>query len=481
MDALACKSIFLWNVPAVEGGDPVKIATLLKLGGFESVLVKVVDGTSVFRPSLLGFPKWLRKPNVDRAFVQAMHDQGIAVVGWSFCYGLGDNEGRIAAQQVDALGLDGYVFDVESIFESKPNRVALAGQMIGTYNKTVIKKVPLGLCSWAFYLSPTTGSQYHPMDIAKFLMEFCDYGLPMVYWNRLANKKPREMSELEVMQDLSTSVKQWRNITGKPLTVIGRAYTGDGNTVIPGNVLAFAVARNVEECPGISWWSLEHAIKIPAVWAALISSNGGGNPAPPFEPGPQTVQDVKPAGILKKVCVWPNWSRYNSGDVKPANGGPVTQWWTRPRPNGRIVVGDNRVSLSDAWAPFIKGLQTDPKAWGKIISSDYGPTFGGLKKWLGLVYPGQEETLINVVSVIKTEYSSGDMWALIETLDPNKVPSAALYTRAKTPWLIHEVFGSRKDGKGVTVAPTRCYVPIVGGFQYAPGKWGAWVPVALLK
>src|SRR5688572_1455681 len=155
-----CKSIFLHNVPAVLNGDPVNIAEWLVSHGFTALLPKCANGAYEFQQENKSTKKWY--PNVNQNFVDVLHSYGIAVIGWGFNFGNdGDGEGLIAAQICDKLGLDGWAFDIETKFESYPDAVNRAGQVIGTFNKNIQKKIPLAFCSWALYWHTTSGSQIH--------------------------------------------------------------------------------------------------------------------------------------------------------------------------------------------------------------------------------------------------------------------------------------------------------------------------------
>lgn len=293
------KSIFVWNVPSIEGGDPAKIVRLLQDGGFEAVWIKAADGPYVFQPSFGAFPFWLRRPNVSPVLVDALHAAGIAVGGWGFCYGTdGDGEGRIAAQQVAALNLDGWGWNVEGQFEaftdpSNPSvGISRAGKVVGTYKKTMTRQVPTALISWAQWKDPTPGLNrpWHNKPMAQFFMEnttlACDYAMPMAYWSRLgADRKPVPTVAEDAALLLRRSVAGWHEFTQKPIIPIGRAYTGDSGIVTPDSVIGFDSAARSMGLPGQSWWVLDSVKDMATIWGTLRMVNGRVD-IPPVDPDP---------------------------------------------------------------------------------------------------------------------------------------------------------------------------------------------------
>jgi len=296
MNVFETKSTFLWNVPGIEGGDPVKIAAALQAAGFQSVMVKAANRNAIFRPNLLGFPKWMLKENVSVQFVQALHAKGIAVIGWGFNYGVDpDGEGRIAAQQVDRLDLDGWIFDVEGSFDERPSAQSDAGKVIGTFKKTVVKQVPTAFCSWAFFNNPTTGSQWHTKAAANLFMSICDYGMPMMYWQDV-NKDTNWVPATDAADYFYRSLPQWQGF-GKPIIAAGRAYTGDAGTMSAAGITSFAAAA-AGRVPGVTWWGMDWAYKDPTIWAALTATPGGTpvvvppTPTPTPQPVPLTLESL---------------------------------------------------------------------------------------------------------------------------------------------------------------------------------------------
>lgn len=463
MTAFHGKSIFIWNVPAILGGDPVKIALWLLEHGFTSVMVKAADGPYVFYPSWSAFPNWLTsmlklgRPNVDRDFVQALHAYGIDVIGWGFNYGRkGDGEGRIAAQQCDALGLDGWIFDVEGEFENRKTAIGDAGKVVGTFNKTIISKVPTCYCGWAEYWSPT-GSRWHNAELAQFFMSFCDVGMIMLYWGtKGANGKPVVTPPAKVESMLINSLKQWNKITSKPVIPAGRAYTGDGGIASPESILAFgALARQVLQ--GVSYWVLDHAIKMLAISDALDQTPGWGEPLPPPPdptPVPLPTPPTDPLGLY-----------YVIAEHRDNSNGPALSTCSR---NTKMFDNASHIPVS-SWKPYLLEINKYDKS-GKektrvewIADPAGGPTKGidgeGRYKWIGLAYPGN---VLMVKAIIIGQ--DGRKWAAIQSVNNAAPPDPKEINYLRTPHLVHQCYGWNPSNVVFPLTGQKggCVVPVVG-------------------
>ena len=253
MKSFETKGIFSWQIPNVLKGQPLAFANLLSQAGFESVYIKVADGAGAY--GLTGITPEL---------ITALREKNIAIIGWGFNYGLDwKGEAKIGAAQVNRWGLDGYIWDVESRYESTPNAVQNAFNMVAEFRQDVVKPTPLAFCSWAYWKSRLFGSEIHPIKVLQAFMQGCDYGMPMQYWQ--GNTPALAVSYLK------GSLAQWRTYTDKPIIPAGRAYNGDGGEVNPPSVIAYEKAVREEGCKGITWWELDQAQpKYHAdVWDAL--------------------------------------------------------------------------------------------------------------------------------------------------------------------------------------------------------------------
>lgn len=249
------KTIFIWQTKSIFGGDPDRIADAMQAAGIEAVLIKAADGPYIFKPN--------GSENLQPSLVKALHDRGIGVIGWGFLYGENPTgEAHVAIQQIGTLGLDGYVFDVEGKFDGRTNAVANA-TVIGTLVRASFPSIPLGYCGWALYKSPQTGGQWHPVNVAKAFMAFCDVGIPMIYWGG--------STEANALWWLHNSLTQWKEITVKPVVPVGRAYNGDGGTATAAAMKAFAAEARALGCKGSNWWLADKAITRMDLWDVITA------------------------------------------------------------------------------------------------------------------------------------------------------------------------------------------------------------------
>lgn len=296
------KGIFWWKTHIVANGDPLANARILTDAGMQWVAIKVADGNEHY--TARGCPK----PNVTREFIEAFRSvfKG-KVYGWEFVTHAGAlRPGSALAYQVEALGLDGGIYDVEGDFDLGHDAIGLARVIVTEYRLLTLK--PLGWCSWALFRNPKTGGEWHPANVAKAGMEGCDFGMPMAYWSGGL------MAEVVAYAD--QVIGQWRRlVTNKPLVLTGRAYSGDGGTVSPANIRAFDDrVRATVGMAGIFWWSYQHAYPVTAVWQGL-----GRTPKWPLTPPepPPAPPSVPLREWANAVTLYLRKSGYDGPDLAP--------------------------------------------------------------------------------------------------------------------------------------------------------------------
>ena len=276
------KGIFAWQLFKFSTEDPSDFTQKLVTAGFQSVIIKVAHGTSVFRTAPQGE---LLTDNLTKAQVDSLHDHGISVVGYGRLFGQNpQGEAEIAVSQCEELGLDGYVWDVEQEFEDSGNASGKARQIMEFFQSHT-DNIPSGCCSWKLFRNPATGSNWHDRRFVEAFMEFCEYGLPMIYW--------RGNTAENANQDLINSLEQWHAFTDKPIIPVGRAYQGDGGDATVEAVLAFDQKARELGVKGITWWVLDQAAspryKNGTIFEALKTTVQFGSGSQPED---DTVTDV---------------------------------------------------------------------------------------------------------------------------------------------------------------------------------------------
>lgn len=257
------KNTFLWNTPLVCGGNPSALADKLIEGRFDSVILKVADGPKkhVTRVGV----KWVEA--VSRETVRVLQARGLKVYGYGFNYGIDiPGEAHIAISQTLSLGLDGYVFDVEGRFEKQPDSPGRA-RTLGAIFRSGCPTTPAIFCGFAMYRS-WQGGTWHDVGLHKAMMDWCDAGMPMCYWQ---GSSPQSAVRL-----LDETMNQWRAITPKPIFPAGRAYNGDAGVARAEAMIAFDERLHEIGLPGESWWVLDQVLNRldPSIWAALRSMPG---------------------------------------------------------------------------------------------------------------------------------------------------------------------------------------------------------------
>jgi hypothetical protein len=253
------KGVFIWDLAGVNralGGGwtevpPGVLAATLRNAGIQRIEIKVSNGTTPYA-------------SPSRAYIDAIRANWSGkIFGWGFMVGVNPGtEGMVLAKQVVALGLDGGISDIETAFERQPDAPARAEKQALWYKAFTDK--PLGLCSWPRYISPS-GAIWHPIAVAERFMALADFGMPMSYWSGEGTACPAFAKEVH---------RQWRTITDKPIIQAGRAYTGEGGTLRPESMVDFERAVRETGEPGISWWSLKHALGLQWPWDLIGSQQG---------------------------------------------------------------------------------------------------------------------------------------------------------------------------------------------------------------
>jgi hypothetical protein len=252
------KSLFVWNDYTM--GTPAEVAAKAKAAGFEAVYLHATHTTN-----------WRTASRV--ALVAACKALGLTVYGSVAVYAQATpaaTEGAQAAAIVNQYQLAGMVFDVESgAYELAGGEIRVR-ELLTTYKRDTEK--PAAFCGWALYHSQS-GAVYHNVQVLVEAMELADVGMPMAYWYN--GETP-----LDAENVAASSFTHWRKYTTKPLVLAGRAYT---DTVKVGGVArtihatgpavtAFDARARMLGAAGVSWWDMEHGIKIPDVWAALAAT-----------------------------------------------------------------------------------------------------------------------------------------------------------------------------------------------------------------
>lgn len=288
------KGIFLWCYWDVHNGDATRIAQSLVEAGFEAVYVHCNDGATE-----ASYPRWegdryVSHVNCTDELVADLRAAGLAVVGWGAPYGA-NTAGEIAmmVSQTRRYQLEGYVIDAEGKWDAQGDVISDTRRIITEY-KAAFPELPVAWCWWPIYHVPGKTGVYHQRAILEEAMKWADCAMPMAYWNW--KNDPLGTGFLE------ETIRQWREVTSKPIIPAGRAYNDEHGTASYEAVLAFSNRARELGCQGITWWDMQHAIRLPETWSALAKSNqiDSGTEVPVADYSTHAI------GLYTKTATWTN-------------------------------------------------------------------------------------------------------------------------------------------------------------------------------
>jgi hypothetical protein len=258
------KSIFSWNIPAVGGGDPEAFVKFLLENNFEGVCLKAANGPYIQKISRWSpWPRW--GENIRMELIEALKGAGLKVYLWHFVFGRDPaGELSVALSQIARFEPDGYIWDVETAFDSKTNAIGSARYLTRGL-KRFFPQLEQALCWWALPLSPK-GGEWHPIKVANAFQETVDLAMPMMYW--------QGKGSVAAVSYLHRSLNIYSKFWKKPIVPVGRAYNGDGGYGDAEGITAFArevisLSETLSKIPGISWWVTDKAVKNP-VWLTAL-------------------------------------------------------------------------------------------------------------------------------------------------------------------------------------------------------------------
>lgn len=297
----AGRGMYIWRLAACEGGDVEKIIAKCQAAHVRWVAIKVGNGGSSW------IPTFRKKTQFTAEIVQAFHDAGIKVFGWSYDYPrkwkagkdkLHDSPAILEKQakvysMCAALGADGVVSDSEYEWDLATDPDGDA-RRFGLYMRAFLgPDFPIGDAPW-----PYTG--YHPnFPFTKF-GGFVNFRCPQVYWMELGgvkavfdkyetfwNKYEKTHPRLPhypsgSLYDKTSNTKEIAARSGSPRPIMARLAGG----FIGGAVTAFRALKAPAECkiadvayfearakakgcPGVLHWEFS---QVPErIWNAFIS------------------------------------------------------------------------------------------------------------------------------------------------------------------------------------------------------------------
>ncbi|MDY6846603.1 MAG: nuclear transport factor 2 family protein [Chloroflexota bacterium] len=233
--SLTGKGYYIWKVKFCENGDPDRIIALAKQANLSHVLVKVADGAFPYNiDNNTGF-------DYARAVVKKLQEANITVWGWHFVYGsYPDQEGEIAVKRTLELGLNGFVVDAESAYET-PAKAPAASQYMNILRSN-LGSIPIALSSFRY-------PSYHARFPWKNFLERCDYNMPQVYWIHAHNNAGEQ---------LQRCVNEFKNLHPfRPIIPTGPAYKEHGWVPYESEIIEFMQVAKKLNLPAVNFWYWE--------------------------------------------------------------------------------------------------------------------------------------------------------------------------------------------------------------------------------
>ncbi|HET8980374.1 MAG TPA: peptidoglycan-binding domain-containing protein [Solirubrobacteraceae bacterium] len=235
---LAGRAMWIWEMPAVDGGNVAQIIATAHRYGVGTLMIKSSDGT--------GFWSQFNAP-----LVAELHRAGLRVCAWQYVYG--NHPVTEAYMGADAVhdGADCLLIDTESEYEGK---YISAQTYIRRLRALIGYGYPLALASFPYV-------DYHPgFPYSVFLGPGgAQYNVPQMYWRAIG-----------VTTDTVFAHTYSFNLPyERPIYPLGQVW---GNPPAH-QVVRFRALSRVYGAPGVSWWDWQEASG--SDWTAVSRPAGG--------------------------------------------------------------------------------------------------------------------------------------------------------------------------------------------------------------
>ena len=232
---LTGKGYYIWKVNFCENGDPDRITALAKEANLSHVLIKVADGA---------FPYNIDPDSgVDyaRPVIKKLQAANIAVWGWHYVYGsYPDQEGEIAVKRTLDLGLDGFVVNAESPYQT-PTKAPAASRYMNILRSN-LGSLPMALSSYRY-------PSYHMKFPWRNFLERVDYNMPQVYWIQAHNNAGAQ---------LQRCVNEFKNMQPfRPIIPTGPTYKEHGWIPYDDEIIDFMQVAKKLNLSAVNFWYWE--------------------------------------------------------------------------------------------------------------------------------------------------------------------------------------------------------------------------------
>jgi hypothetical protein len=222
--AIAKRGMWIWELPATDGGSISRVIAQAKRSDIQTVYIKSGDGNAVwsqFTPTL----------------VNELHAAGLHVCAWQFVYGNQPAAEAAVGAQAVRDGAECLVIDAESQYQGK---YVSAQTYITDLRARIGARFPLALAGFPYV-------DYHPtFPYSVFLgANGAQFNMPQMYW-----------------QDIGTTVDavyahtfEFNELYQRPIFPLGQLYDSPPTA----SVKKFRSVGLAYKATGVSWWDFQSA------------------------------------------------------------------------------------------------------------------------------------------------------------------------------------------------------------------------------
>jgi hypothetical protein len=253
--AIIGKGSWIWKIKSCEGGVATAIANEAVAASLTHVPIKIADG-----PYQYNYDR-VAKVDLIAPVREALKLKNILVWGWHYVYGYDPiGEAKIAIQQIQRLGLDGYIIDAEGEYEESGKNTA--AQQFMNALRAALPTFPIALSSYRY---PTL---HRSLPWSTFLAK-CDYNMPQVYWEGAHNP----------VTQLTRCVNEFKAISPyRPIIPTGPTYSTGGWQPSDNDILRFLDTARSLGLTGTNFFSWDECrASTKSLWG-VVSAYPWGSP-----------------------------------------------------------------------------------------------------------------------------------------------------------------------------------------------------------
>lgn len=272
------KGQWIWELKNCEDGDVDRIIAKCKKYNVSYVLIKSYDGENLY-PS--NAASQLTKEISDK-----FHANGISVYSWSFNYGYNiPREVALALYSLEQLGVDGHIFNAETVFENLPNPAESAKALL----EPVRAKHPEAFLAHAPFAIIDYHTRFPYIEFGKY----CDAVMPQMYFGTIGVSVERMVDW--TYEQFSKWEKTWtesgNSDSVKPIIPISQGYDNSQTNFVMTATQVREFITRVAGYGSVNFWSFQHFLRTD-LWEAFRDT--GVKPKEEFISSQNSSQNVTP-------------------------------------------------------------------------------------------------------------------------------------------------------------------------------------------